>query len=129
MLCIKGPDRVMRFKPAFTQILGYSLDDLAGRPYLELVVPEDRDDVRGLLEQLPGTAEPVRFENRVICRDGSQRWVEWSVVWHRALFYAVGRDVTERRREQDVLHQMQAAAELSRDRLRELAEQQAGLRR
>jgi len=81
------------------------------------------------LEQLVGSAEPVRFENRVICKDGSQRWVEWSVVWHRGLFYAVGRDVTVRRYEQDQLHQAQAMAESSRDRLRELAEQQAGLRR
>jgi PAS domain S-box-containing protein len=129
LLCIMDPERVIRVNPAFTQILGHSLDDSAGRPYLELVVPEDRDDVRGLLEQLPGSAEPVRFENRVICSDGSQRWVEWSVVWHRGLFYAVGRDATERRREQDELHQAQAAAESSRDRLRELGEQQAGLRR
>jgi signal transduction histidine kinase len=37
--------------------------------------------------------------------------------------------VTERRREQDELHQAQAAAESSRDRLRQLGEQQAGLRR
>jgi PAS domain S-box-containing protein len=129
LLCIMDPERLIRVNPDFEQTLGYSLDDLAGRPILDLVVPEDRDGVRALLEQLPGSADPVRSENRVICRDGSQRWVEWSVVWHRGLFYAVGRDVTERRREQDELHQAQAAAESSRDRLRELAEQQAGLRR
>jgi PAS domain S-box-containing protein len=129
LLCITDPERVVRVNPAFTQILGYSLDDLAGRPFLDLVVPEDRDDVRALLEQLPGRAEPARFENRVLCRDGSQRWVEWSVVWHRGRAYAVGRDITERRRDQDELHQAQVVAEASRDKLGELAEQQAGLRR
>jgi PAS domain S-box-containing protein len=129
LLCVMDPEKVIRVNPAFEQTLGYSLDDLAGRPILDFVVPEDRDGVRALLEQLPGNAEPVRSENRVICRDGSQRWVEWSVVWHRGLFYAVGRDVTERRGEQDELRQAQATAESSRDRLRELAEQQAGLRR
>jgi PAS domain S-box-containing protein len=129
LLCIMDPERVIRVNPAFRQTLGYSLDELAGRPILDLVVAEDRDGVRALLEQLPGSAEPVRSENRVICRDGSQRWLEWSVVWHRGLFYAVGRDVTERRRRQDELHEAQAAAESSRDRLKELAEQQAGLRR
>jgi PAS domain S-box-containing protein len=129
LLCITGPERVIRINPAFSQILGYSFDDISSRPYLDLVVPEDRDHVRVLLEGLPGRAEPVRFEDRVICRDGSQRWVEWSVVWHRGLFYAVGRDVTERRREQTELHQAQIVAETRRDKLRELAEQQAGLRR
>jgi PAS domain S-box-containing protein len=129
LLCISGPESVVRINPAFGQILGYSIDDLAARPYLDLVVSEDRDRVRGLLEQLPGHAGPVRFEDRVICRDGSQRWVEWSVVWHRGLFYAVGRDATERRREQGELHQAQVVAEARRDKLKELAEQQAALRR
>ncbi len=129
LLCIMDPKRIIRVNPAFKQILGYSVDDSAGQPYLDFVVHEDRDDVHALLEQLPRSAEPVRFENRMLCRDGSQRWVEWSLVWHRGLFYGVGRDVTERRREQDELHRAQAAAEASRDRIRELAEQQAGLRR
>jgi PAS domain S-box-containing protein len=129
LLCISGPERVIRINPAFSQILGYSLDDLASRPYLDLVVPEDRDHVGAFLEQLPGSAEPVRFENRVICKEGSPRWIEWSVVWHRGLFYAVGRDVTDRRRDQDELHQAQVVAEASRDKLGVLAEQQAALRR
>jgi PAS domain S-box-containing protein len=129
LLCITGPERVIRINPAFSQILGYSLDDLSSRPYLDLVVPEDRDRVRALLAKLPGSAAPVRFEDRLVCKDDSRRWVEWSVVWHRGLFYAVGRDVTERRREQTELHQAQVVAEARRDKLRELAEQQAGLRR
>jgi PAS domain S-box-containing protein len=128
LLCITGPERVIRINPAFRQILGYTLDDLASRPYLDLVVPEDRHHVRALLEHLPGSAEPARVENRLICKDGSQRWVEWSVVWNRGLFYAVGRDVTERRRDQDELHRAQVVAEASRDKLGELAEQQAALR-
>jgi PAS domain S-box-containing protein len=117
MLCITGPDRVIRVNPAFKQTLGYSLDDMASRPYLDLIVAEDREQARALLEQLPGTAEPVRFENRVTRSDGSQRWVEWSVAWNRGLFYAVGRDVTERRDAQDRLHQAQVMVEASRDEL------------
>jgi PAS domain S-box-containing protein len=129
LLCIASPESVIRINPAFSQILGYSLDDLAARPYLDLVVPEERDHVRALIEQLPGSAEPVRFENRVICKEGSPRWIEWSAVWHRGLFYGVGRDVTERRRDQDELQQAHVVAEASRDKLRVLAEHQAALRR
>jgi PAS domain S-box-containing protein len=129
LLCIAGPENVIRVNPAFEQTLGYSLGDLVSHPYIDLAVPEDRDRVRRVLEQLPGSAEPVRFENRIIGSDGSRRWVEWSVVWHRGLFYSIGRDVTERRREQDELHQAQSVAEVSRDRLAELADQQAALRR
>jgi PAS domain S-box-containing protein len=98
LLCITGPERVIRINPAFSQILGYSIDDLADRHYLDLVVPEDRDRVRVLLEQLPGRAEPVRFEDRVICRD-FERWVEWSVVCIGAALCRRPRR-TERRRDQ-----------------------------
>jgi GAF domain-containing protein len=45
-------------------------------------------------------ADVVELENRVICRDGSPRWVKWStrVVPDEGLFYAAGRDVTDSRR-------------------------------
>ncbi|HEX3545225.1 MAG TPA: PAS domain S-box protein [Mycobacterium sp.] len=127
LLCITSPDRVIRVNPAFTRILGYSRDELESRPYTGLIVPEDQARVRAALEQLADSTEPVRLENRVICRDGSRRWIEWSIVWHRGLHYAVGRDVTERRREQDALHQAQAAVEASRDELSVVVEQQAAL--
>jgi PAS domain S-box-containing protein len=117
MLCIADPDRVIRVNPAFKQILGYSLDDVASRPLVDLIVPDDRDHARVLLDQLPGSAEPVRFENRVTCNNGSLRWAEWSVAWNRGLFYAVGRDVTERHDAQDRLRQAQVAVEASRDEL------------
>jgi PAS domain S-box-containing protein len=128
LLCITRPDRVMRVNPAFTRILGYSLDDLASRPYVDIVVPEDRDRVRAVLEDLDDR-EPARFENRVVCRDGTQRWIEWSLVRYRGAVYAVGRDVTERRCEQDELRDAQALVQASRDKLALLADQQAALRR
>ena len=129
LMCIAGPDRVVQVNPAFTQILGYSLDDLVSRPFLDLIVPDDRGRARAVLEELHGSATPARFESRVFCSDGSQRWIAWSVVWHRGLFYVAGHDVTESRREQEQLRQAEAAAMASRDKLGVLAEQQAALRR
>ena len=63
----------------------------------------------------------------MICKDGSWRWVEWNVVWHGGLAYAIGRDVTERRREQDQLHQTRTMLEASRDGLSILVKQQEAL--
>ena len=37
------------------------------------------------------------------------------MVWHGGLAYAIGRDVTERRREQDQLHQTRTMLEASRE--------------
>jgi PAS domain S-box-containing protein len=129
LLCITGPEDVIRANPAFEVTLGYSSKDLESRPFLDLVVPDDRDRVRAVLQQLFDGDKTVRFEDRVMCSDGSQRWIDWSVVPRQGLFYAVGRDVTERRREQDELRQAQHMVEASRDELAVLADQQTALRR
>ena len=121
LMCITGPEQVIRANPAFERTLGYSSKELQSRPFIELVVPEDRDRVRAVLQQLTDGEESVRFEDRIICSDGSQRWIDWSIVPRRGLFYAVGRDVTERRHEQDELRQAQSMVEASRDRLSVLA--------
>jgi PAS domain S-box-containing protein len=127
MMCITDLDRILRVNPAFIQTLGYSLDDLASRPYLDLILPEDRDDARVLLEQLPGNAEPVRFQNQVTRSDASRRCVEWSVAWDRGLFYAVGRDATRRRHTQNQL--LHARAELIASRARIVCAEAAARRR
>ena len=127
MLCITDSDRVVRVNPVFMPTLGYSLDDLTSRPFWDLAAPEDQDHARVLLEQLSGSAEPVRFQNQVTCKDASRRWVEWSVVWDRGLFYAVGRDVTEHRHAQDQL--LQAKTELIASRARIVSAEATARRR
>jgi signal transduction histidine kinase len=64
----------------------------------------------------------------MICKDGSWRWVEWNMVWHGGLAYAIGRDVTQRRHEQDELRQTQAMLSASNEGLSVLAKQQEALR-
>jgi PAS domain S-box-containing protein len=128
LMCIMAPDRLIRINAAFGTF-GYSHDETASRPYLDFVDPEDRDATREMLARIRGgVGGPTCFENRLISRDGSRRWIEWSVAWHRQLYYAVGRDVTERRRQQDELTRARAVIEASRDELKTLAEQQSALR-
>ena len=129
VLAIVGPDRFIRVNRACERILGYSEDEMTSQPWINLVAPEDRDRVRSTLGAFEGSTEPARFESRMIRKDGSWRWIEWSVVWHGGLAYAIGRDITERRHEQDQLHQTRTMLEASRDGLSILAKQQEALRR
>jgi PAS domain S-box-containing protein len=129
LMCIAGPEHVVRVNRACEHALGYSAGELQSRPYLDFVVPEDRDHARAVLQKAVDSAATVRIENRLIRSDGSQCWIEWSIVPRRGLLYAVGRDVTERRREQDELREAQYTVEASRDELSVLARQQAALRR
>jgi PAS domain S-box-containing protein len=129
LLAIVGPQRFIRVNRACERILGYSEDEMTSQPWMNLVAPQDRDRVRSIFGTLADSTEPVLLETQMICKDRSRRWVEWNMVWHGDLAYAIGRDVTERRREQDKLRETQAMLEVSRDKSRVLAEQQAALRR
>ena len=128
LMVISDQGKLLQVNPAFEQTLGYTVDDLAPAPF-ELVPPEDMDRLREPIKDLTDGRGPVRFENRATTCDGSSRWIEWSVAPHQGLFYAVGRDVTGQREEEEQLRETRTMLEASRDTLRELAEHQAGLRR
>ena len=129
LLAIAGPDRFIRVNSACERMLGYSNDEMTAQPWINLVAPEDRDRVRSTLGAFEGSSEPGRFESRMLHKDGSWRWIEWNVVWHGGLAYAIGRDVTDRRHEYDQLCQTRTMLEASRDGLSDLAKQQEALRR
>jgi PAS domain S-box-containing protein len=100
LLAVAGFDGYLRrFNPAF-EVFGYSREELLSRPWTEFAHPNDRDRMQQAAASLERGADVVKLENRVICRDGSLRWVEWStrVVPEEGLFYAAGRDVTASRR-------------------------------
>jgi signal transduction histidine kinase len=56
---------------------------------------------------MEGKAVPA-FENRLVCKDGSYRWIEWTAapVLKEGLMYAIGRDVTERHRAESELRRL-----------------------
>lgn len=70
-----------RVNPAWTKTLGWSAEELTSRPYLTFVHP---DDVAATLQEAAllatGTHETIAFENRYRHRDGSYRWLAWSVI-------------------------------------------------
>lgn len=111
LLAVAGFDGYLRrFNPAF-EVFGYSVDELLSRPWIEFVHPKDRERMRKAVASLDRGAAAVALESRVICRDGSLRWIKWSIrgVLEEGFFYAAGRDVTESRRaaeEQEALRRV-----------------------
>jgi PAS domain S-box-containing protein len=100
LLAVAGFDGYLRrFNPAF-EVFGYSREELLSRPWIEFAHPDDRERMLQAAASLERGADVAELENRVVCRDGSLRWVQWStrVAPEEGLFYAAGRDVTESRR-------------------------------
>lgn len=98
MLCIVGFDGFFRrVNPAFTQTLGYTADELRAKHFVHFVFPDDRARTMEVAERLVAGGEPISFENRYLCKDGSARWIHWTAtpVPRERLIYGAARDVTE----------------------------------
>jgi len=120
-----------RVNASFVRLLGYPEPELFSRSALDILHPDDVQRAREALGRLAEGDDVVRFEGRVVCADGSVRWLEWSTrtMPERGVVYSVGRDTTERRRVEAELREAQRLLEASRDELCVLAEEQAALRR
>ncbi|BDU71277.1 PAS domain-containing hybrid sensor histidine kinase/response regulator [Mesoterricola silvestris] len=123
MLCIVGPDgRFRRLSPAFTETLGWSLEELLARPFLEFVHPGDRDAARREAErQARGAGTVFQYENRYLHKDGSWRWLSWRCVPETdGSTYATARDITLFKDAEAALHLSQEALVESEHLLRSL---------
>ena len=115
LLCIAGTDGYFkRINPAFEEVLGYSREELLSRGFIEFVHPEDRESTVRQVAALARGLKVVDFQNRYRARDGTYRWLAWrSSPWpSEGLIYAVGRDITEHKRDQETL--LRQAKELAR---------------
>ena len=118
MLCIAGFDGYFRrLNPAWEETLGYSLEELTSRPYVEFVHPDDRSATTEEARSNTTGEGTLLFENRYRRRDGSYRWLAWKAapLVEEGLIYAIARDVTEQKRAaQDLLEAREAAEAASR---------------
>jgi PAS domain S-box-containing protein len=130
LLCVVDADGHLRqVNPAFQTMLGYPGLELGSRRFADFIHPEDRARSRAAFDTLSDGNDLLEYENRWVLSDGSERWVQWSARADQGLIYAVGRDITERRRADAQLREAQRMIEASHDELRVLAEEQTSLRR
>jgi PAS domain S-box-containing protein len=113
--CIAGFDGYLRrANPAFARSLGYTLEELLARPFMDNVYPDDVESVEAVLAELAAGKDIVGFECREVCADGSVRWFEWSTSSRpeAGIVYGVARDVTDRRMANDELSALRRVATL-----------------
>jgi len=84
---------------ACQRILGYSPEELAGRPLLDFVHPDDRARTAQEGERMTGQYGTTVFQNRYLHKNGRVVWMEWTgaVLPGERLMHCVARDITARR--------------------------------
>ncbi len=105
---VVGPDGLYRaVNPAWRTLLGYDEDDVVGHDFREFVEAGDAQTALARwAESRPG-ASLEDYDARMRAKDGSLRWVNWTVIPQGDAFYAIGRDVTERKQLEEQLRQSQ----------------------
>ncbi|MGK7919161.1 MAG: PAS domain S-box protein [Trichodesmium sp.] len=98
LLCIGGFDGYFkRINPAWSNLFGYTQEELLSTPYLKLVHPEDRAATIKVFKNNVAGKVVVGFENRCRTKDGSYKWLSWNMVPfpEDKLIYAIARDISE----------------------------------
>jgi two-component system cell cycle sensor histidine kinase/response regulator CckA len=100
-MCIADPLGCFRqVNPAFVQLTGYSERELVSRPFLEFVVPEDRQRTAAEMELQVKVRPSLHFENHYSCKGGASILLEWTAFFdgRDGVTYATAQDITERER-------------------------------
>lgn len=112
---------IITFNQAAEKITGYSIDELKGSNWFEVIVPRNRfPEVWEIFEKLTKGGLPKYFENPIITKTGEERYIIWhsnEVKAHGKIIGSIsfGVDITERR-------QMEEALRISENKYRRLHE-------
>lgn len=98
MLCIADANGTfLRVNDAWENALGYSIEELEGIRFLDLVHPDDLESTSAAIEALVAQTPIANFTNRYRHKDGSYRFIKWQSYPDGDLIYAVAEDVTGER--------------------------------
>jgi PAS domain S-box-containing protein len=96
---------IRHVNPYFEQLTGHRADDIRGRDWFDLFLPErDRETIRGLFSHSVRGVATRGHVNPILTRAGEERFIEWNDdCLHDAsgqvtAVLAIGLDVTERKR-------------------------------
>jgi PAS domain S-box-containing protein len=122
--------RLLEVNPGFCELLGYRREELLGTLDLDLTHPDDRGIAASAFRSLvDGPSSTIATEKRYLRKDGGSLWVDVRIALVRdsprgvVRLVLVVHDITERRRAQDEIHEVNSILEQKvADRTAELAD-------
>lgn len=113
LLCVADTSGTfLRVNRAWCDTLGYSIDELQNRNFMEFVHPDDRGPTLEEISRLKRQEPVLNFVNRYRHRDGTFRSIEWRSQQHDGFIYAAARDVTAQKQREQELHQSKELLDL-----------------
>jgi len=121
MICVVDLNTAtfLKINPSFTRILGYTEEELLGKPFLDFIHPDDvKSTIAVIDEELKKGKIVVNFINRYRCKDGSYKIFDWNShpAPEEGKTYAIAHDITEQ-------HRAEIALKESEERFKQLFNQ------
>lgn len=88
-------------------LLGYTVEEVLGRPIWEFFYEEDMKAMIPLLEQGLGSGKKrFELEGRIKLQDGATKWMGWTIAVKNNKWYANGRDISDQKNMVEELEQL-----------------------
>lgn len=104
LICIAGTDACFKeVNDAFTEVLGYSKEELLSKAFTSFIHPEDIESTYSQVEKLSLGNPVIDFENRYLKKNGDWVWLQWRSIIDPSnnLIYAIARDITKKKKLQE----------------------------
>jgi PAS domain S-box-containing protein len=114
LLSVIGFDGCFKqLNPAWETTLGWRLDEMLSKFFLEFIHPDDRLATLEITKKFERGEQIYAFENRYLCKDGSYRWLSWNATPNREekLVFSVASDITERKITENQIRELNADLE------------------
>lgn len=92
-----------RISPSWTQLLGWTEQELKSKPFLHFMHPEDVSSTNEIILSLTEGKKVLTFENRIVSKDGSYHWLLWGAASDpkSRVIYASAINITERKKSEE----------------------------
>ena len=111
-MCIADIEgNLLKVNHAWENILGYKIEELENRKFLDYVHPEDRARTVSAMSILANQQEVRDFINRYRHKDGTYRTIKWFSRPNGRYIFAAAEDITDRNRVQIELEEKRAELE------------------
>lgn len=97
ILTVSKNENFIKVNPAFTRTFGYLQNEVDKIKFIELIHPDDKKAANELLDKLLKGEPMVNFKYRMLCKDGSYKWIEWHSNYDQQeeILYSAAHDISE----------------------------------
>ncbi len=124
MICIAGYDGFFKkINPAVSKTLGYTEDELLGKPINEFVYVEDKEATIESREAIKRSIPLINFENRYVTKTGEIVWLSWTSIGieEKQLVFGIAKNITHKKRLEEDRHLLIASLTSTNNELKQLA--------